>query len=131
MNRFTVVLVTLASSAVLCLGGCNKTKEKESASGDKTATAASSAAVSGGACDRREKEKLCGAYFGKMAKADWVKGQCEAMGVPYVTECPKEDAVGSCVRDAGTAQETQTVYYAPMTMATVTAMCAGGEIREP
>lgn len=119
----------MASCVVLCLGGCSKKEDREG--GEKGAKAAKSgSSESGGACDRREKEKLCGEYHGKTAKADWVKKQCEAMGAPYLAACPKEDSVGRCVQGAGTPQETQTVYYAPMTKETVTAMCSGGEVRE-
>jgi hypothetical protein len=123
--------MVLAATFLLMLG-CGK--KNEGSKQDEGAGAPGEMAAGGkraGGCDRRAKEKVCGEYLGA-AKTDWVKKECEALGAPFVEACPKEGAVGRCVNHAGTAMEVHTLYYAPMTKETVTAMCqAPQQVREP
>jgi hypothetical protein len=100
---------------------------------DKTATATQSpgADASRGACDRREKEHLCSEYYSAIAKPSWIKGECEAQGVPMLPSCPAQAAAGRCSRGIGTANRTDTVFYAPMTKETVAAMCSDGVVGTP
>jgi hypothetical protein len=121
MTKYSWVVIV----AALALG-CGKKKD-----GGGDTSGAPAGGKLAGACDRREKEKVCGEYHGG-AKADWVKDQCKAMSAPFVDSCPKDGAVGRCVNEAGTAMEVHTVYYAPMTKETVTAMCkAPMQLRDP
>jgi hypothetical protein len=129
----------LVICALLALCACSKKeesraggdKDKVTGKDDKKETRETKKGGNAGGCDRRAGEALCGEYHGNMATPEWVKEQCEYMKVPYVEACPKEKAVGRCVRDAGTAQETQTVWYEPTPKETVAAMCKDGELRDP
>jgi hypothetical protein len=113
---FGIVIVV----GLLAAGGCKKKEDGKAQPGGQPAAAAGGKSV--GACDRREKEHVCGEYRGA-AKLEWIKEQCKAMGAPFVESCPKEGAAGRCANEVGTPMEVHTVYYAPMTKETVTAMC--------
>lgn len=118
--------------ALLALGlaaGACKSKPDGAApeAAAKPGAAAAKAGALGGACDRREREKICAEYRGAYAKPAWVEKECAAQQVPFLPAgCPKDGAVGRCTRDAGTASQTDTLFYAPMTRETVTAMCSDG-----
>lgn len=117
---------------LLAAGGCKKKEDGkgQQGSGQAAAAAAAGGKVIGG-CDRREKEHVCGEYHGA-AKLEWIKEECKAMGAPFVESCPKEGAAGRCANEVGTPMEVHTLYYAPMTKETVTAMCkAPMQLREP
>ncbi|MBK9036931.1 MAG: hypothetical protein IPL61_37715 [Myxococcales bacterium] len=115
-------LVALAATAA-----CSS-KDKDAPAAKASAGAAAKASAGpAGACDRREREHLCGEYHGAMAKPAWIKGECDAMKVPMVPACPAEGAVGRCARDVGTPQHTVTVFYPPLTAETGQAMCQGGQ----
>lgn len=120
----------LTTLAVTSLVACKGDGKKDAAS-SKPGAAAPAALASGGACDRRAREHVCGEYFGKLATAERVKAECAAMDAPVVATCPTEGAVGSCTRDVGTPQQTRTTFYAPMTADTVKAMCADGQVALP
>ena len=130
MKQTTQLLrIVLAVSLLIALG-CGKKKD-DGDQGKQGAPAAAAGGKVAGACDRREKEHLCGEYHGA-AKADWVKQQCQAMGAPFVESCPKEGAVARCANEVGTPMEVHTVYYPPLTKETATAMCkAPMQLREP
>jgi hypothetical protein len=131
MIKLSRTALVLAAVALLGVGGCGKKDkdDKEPAKGAPAAKADTGGKTAGG-CDRRTADALCGEYFG-MAKTDWVKKECEAYGGPFVEACPKEGAVLRCVMGGGTGQELHNLFYAPMTKEAATAMCAGGEVREP
>jgi hypothetical protein len=99
-----------------------------------TATAAAKAPADGalgGACDRREREKICAEYRGAYAKPAWVEKECVTQQVPFLPGgCPADGAVGRCTRDRGTPSQTDTVFYAPMTRETVVAMCRDGIVSD-
>ena len=112
----------------LAAGACKSKPEGAApAAAARPGAAAAKPGALGGACDRREREKLCAEYRGAYAKPAWVEKECATQQVPFLPDgCPKEGAVGRCTRDAGTASQTDTVFYAPMTRETVTAMCSDG-----
>jgi hypothetical protein len=55
------------------------------------------------------------------------------MEATFVERCPVEGALGRCVREAGTAMETQLLFYPPFTLETAKAMCGdpGAQLRAP
>ncbi|MBK7074505.1 MAG: hypothetical protein IPH44_19630 [Myxococcales bacterium] len=115
----------------LAAGGCKSKPDDAPASPSAkpgAATKASGGAL-GGACDRREREKVCAEYRGAYAKPARIEEECAAQKAPFLAAgCPKDGAVGRCTRGAGTASQTDTLFYAPMTRETVTAMCTDGVV---
>lgn len=101
--------------ASLALASCGKSDDKDkgktSDKGNKADKGDKASSGPVGACDRREKEFLCGEYYGKMATKDWVKEQCDYQKVPTLDKCPTEGAIGRCVMFAGTAQELHEVWF--------------------
>lgn len=126
-----LALLALGLAAGACKskpdGAAPEAATKPGAAAAKPGAAAAKPGALGGACDRREREKLCAEYRGAYAKPAWVEKECAAQQVPFLPAgCPKDGAVGRCTRDAGTASQTDTLFYAPMTRETVTAMCSDG-----
>ena len=99
MKTMSALFSVMLSAMLFSLPGCAK-KDDKGGGGDKAGagkTTASSGKTAGG-CDRRAKEKLCGEYYGA-AKTDWVKKECPQYGgATFVDACPKEGAVGRCVK---------------------------------
>ena len=116
----------------LAVGACkSKPDGAAPAAAAKPGPAAAKAGALGGACDRREREKICAEYRGAYAKPARVEKECAAQQVPFLPGgCPADGAVGRCTRDRGTPSQTDTVFYAPMTRETVVAMCRDGIVSD-
>lgn len=129
MIRSACSVLGFAALALVACGG-----DKASTTGDASAKGSGTTAgkppgnALKGACDRRAKENVCGAYYGGNANKGLIEKECAAMNATFVESCPTEKAVGTCIRDKGTAMETRTTFYDPMTKETVKAMCSGGEV---
>lgn len=129
VNRGPRLLAAALLALTLLGGACKSADDGAPKAGASAAAAPATAETVRGACDRREREKVCSEYYGKLAKPEWIKGECAAQNAPLLTgACPKDGAVGRCSRGVGTGNRTDTVFYAPMTTDTVTAMCADGQV---
>lgn len=122
------VLGFAALALVACSGDKSSTTGDPSSKGSAATAGRGSGSALKGACDRRAKENLCGAYFGELATKSNVEKECAAMSATFVEKCPTEKAVGTCIRDKGTVMETRTTFYEPMTKETVKEMCSDGEV---